>query len=152
LNGVLEYPEGFAVNLSSTFNNQSAGETGIQFLGTKGTLTIGNGLSFTPENAFDDNRWIVESWPRPLEDAYFKKLKDPRPIGVTLAGDRYREEGPDSTVLHLQHFIDSIHTRKPYWEDASAGHHAAACAHMVNMSAQERRIVEWDYNKDDVKS
>ena len=159
LNGVLEYPEGFAVNLSSTFNTQSAGETGIQILGTKGTLTLGNGLSFTPESAHEDNRWIVESWPSQLEDAYYKDPKvrqaevpSSRAAGVSFAGDHYSEEGPDSTVLHLQHFLESMRTRKPYWEDAVAGHHAAACAHMVNMSAKERRIVEWDFNADDIRA
>lgn len=160
INGVLEYPEGFAVNLSSTFNNQSAGETGIQILGTKATLTLGGGgLSVTPETATDDNRWIVEAWPRDLEDAYYRDPKvrqaevpATHPSRTIFAGDHYREEGPEMTVLHLGHFLDSIRTRKPYWEDAVVGHHAAACAHMVNLSVRERRAVEWDFAKDDIKA
>src|SRR5712692_7827490 len=76
LNGVLEYPEGFAVNLSSTFNNQSGSEGSFQILGTEGTLTLGfNGLKFQPELATEDNRWIVESWPRALEEAYYRDPK-----------------------------------------------------------------------------
>src|SRR5262245_47550739 len=75
LNGLLEYPEGFAVNLSSTFNNQTQSETGFQFLGTEGTITLGGGLSFYPERAREDNRWIVESWPKRLEEAYYKDPK-----------------------------------------------------------------------------
>ena len=32
-------------------------------LGTEGSLTIGgDGLTFYPENAVEDNRWIVEAW------------------------------------------------------------------------------------------
>ena len=54
-------------------------------------------------------------------------------------------------MLHFGHFFDSIRTRQPYWEDAAAGHHAAACAHMVNKSARERRMVEWDFAKDDIR-
>jgi hypothetical protein len=52
----------------------------------------------------------------------------------------------------MGHFLESIRTRKPYWEDATAGHHAAACAHMVNLSVREHRMVEWDFAKDDIKA
>ena len=31
----------------------------------------------------------------------------------------------ESTVAHMSHFLDSIRTRKSYWENARAGHHAA---------------------------
>jgi len=157
INGILEYPEGFAVNLSSTFNNQSAGETGIQILGTKGTLTLGNDLVFTPEIATEDNRWIVESWPSSLEKSYYedpkvRQAEQPwtREPKVLAAGERYREQGPESTVTHLAHFLDSMRSRKPYWEDALAGHRAAACAHMINQSAREHRVIEWDFKRDDI--
>src|SRR5512140_2944545 len=70
LNAILEYPEGFVVNLSSTFNNQASAESSFQFLGTEGTVTVGDGLTYFPEYAVEDNKWIVESWPRQLEDAY----------------------------------------------------------------------------------
>jgi hypothetical protein len=34
----------------------------------------------------------------------------------------------------------------------AVGHYAAACAHMVNQAAQQRRLVEWDFAKDDIKA
>ena len=157
INGILEYPEGFAVNLSSTFNNQSAGETGIQILGTKGTLTLGNGMTFSPEVADEDNRWIVESWPRELEDAYYKdpkvraaEMPSLRPERVLPGEEHYRGEGVESTVTHLANFAAAVRSRKAFWEDAMQGHHAAACAHMVNLSARERRMVEWNTERDDI--
>ncbi len=71
LNAILEYPEGFTVNLSSSFNNELNAEAAFKVLGTEGSLTIGgDGLVFYPENAREDNRWIVDSWAQPLEDAY----------------------------------------------------------------------------------
>ena len=158
INAVLEYPEGFVANLSATFNNQSAGETGVQVLGTKGSLNIGNTLTFTPENVHEDNRWIVDSWPKALEDAYYKdpKIREtelpaarrPRTVDATQT---FRAEGPDSSITHIGAWLESIKTRQPHWEDASAGHHAAACAHMVNQAARTRRVVEWDYEKDDLR-
>jgi predicted dehydrogenase len=156
LNAVLEYPEGFAVNLSSTFNNQGTSENGFQILGTEGTLVIGDGLTFYPERSREDNRWIVESWPKALEDAYYR---DPKVKEAELGNNRKPEtpqqlgrDANDPTIAHFGHWGDSIRTRKPYWEDVSVGHHAAACAHMVNLAAQQRRLVEWDFAKDDIKA
>ena len=159
LNAILEYPEGFAVNLSSTFNNQSTAEGSFQFLGTEGTLSIGWGtLTFSPESASEDNRWIVESWPKRLEEAYWN---DPKVIKEELLGlhkasltdgeTSWREQGRDATVAHFGHLLESIRSRKPYWQDAAAGHHAAACAHMVNRSVKSGRAAEWDPQRDDMK-
>ncbi|MCS6951939.1 MAG: Gfo/Idh/MocA family oxidoreductase [Bryobacterales bacterium] len=160
LNAILEYPEGFVVNLSSTFNNQISAEGSFQILGTEGSLTIGwDGLTFYPEQVVEDNRWIVESWPRALEEAYFR---DPKVQAAELPNtwrpklvpgvEQYRARGWDPTVSHLGHFLESIRTRRPYWQDAVAGHHAAACAHMINLAAKQRRMVEWDFAKDDIKA
>ena len=154
LNALLEYPEGFTVNLSSSFNNELNAEAAFQVLGTEGSLTIGgDGLVFYPENAVEDNRWIVDAWAQPLEDAYYK---DPKVIAAEVepakrprkAPEHFKDEGPEPTVAHFGHFFDSVRTRQPYWENEVAGHHAAACAHMVNLSAQERRLVAWDFAKD----
>jgi predicted dehydrogenase len=159
LNAVLEYPEGFAVNLSSTFNNQTSAEGSFQFLGTEGTITLGGSMTFYPETAVEDNRWIVESWPRKLEEAYYR---DPKVIRSELpamrqpkmmqGAEQFRTEGLEATIVHLRNWLDSIRTRKPFWEDAAQGHRAAACAHMVNRSVKEGRLIEWDFTKDDIKS
>ena len=158
LNAILEYPEGFAVNLSSTFNNESAAEGSFQILGTEGSLTLANGLTFHPESPVEDNRWIVESWPSSLEKAYFEdpkirqaEMPESRAPKVMGVAEQYRQEGPDATVSHMGHFLESIRTRHPYWEDALAGHRAAACAHMVNQSARLQRMIEWDFKRDDIR-
>lgn len=156
INAVLEYPEGFAVNLSSTFNNEMAAEGNFQILGTEGALTMGGGLTFFPENAREDNRWIVESWPRALEQAYWK---DPKVVATELEPAKRARKEPekietantDATVEHFRAFFDSMKTRKPYWQDAQAGHLAAACAHLVNTAAKERRMTEWDFGKNDIR-
>jgi predicted dehydrogenase len=160
LNAILEYPEGFTVNLSSTFNNQSASEASFNFLGTEGTLAVGWGqLKYWPESVREDNRWIVESWPSALEEAYYKDPKVRKAEVPSLdkahlvtGGSEWREEGEEPTILHFWNFLRSIESRKPYWEDASAGHHAAACAHMVNQSVRSGKLVEWDFAKDDIKA
>ncbi len=160
INGVLEYPEGFAVNLSGTFNNQMAGGAGFMIMGTEGSIQLGgNSLVFNTEHPIESNDWIVTAWPKKLEQAYYKDPKirasevpsswDPN---VYSASETYREEGYSSTILHFEHFFDCVRTRKQPIQDATVGHHAAACAHMINISAKEKRFIYWDFNRDTVKA
>ena len=155
VNAVLEYPEGFTVNLGSSFNNQFSGEAPFQVLGTEGALTISAaGVTVYPENVREDNRWIIGSWPSPLADAYYK---DPKVIAAEVENrpvapvQQIKDEGGDPMPAHVGHFLESIKTRKPHWEDALVGHHAAACAHMINLSVKQKRMIEWDFAKDDIK-
>ncbi len=99
----------------------------------------------------------MESWAQPLEDAYYK---DPKVIASEVEPAKrpkkqpeiFKDEGQDPTVAHFGHFFDSVRTRQPYWEDAAAGHHAAACAHLINLSASRRRTAEWDFEKDTIRA
>ncbi|MDZ7373090.1 MAG: Gfo/Idh/MocA family oxidoreductase [candidate division KSB1 bacterium] len=159
VNAVLEYPEGFMVNMSTTFNNQRLGGSGFQILGTEGSLEVGGGeLRFYPEIVHEDNGWIVRSWPKELEEAYYRDPKvlaaerpDTQPPRVLEAAEIYREEGLDATLVHMQRFFESVRTRKPPVQDALMGHRAAACAHMVNLSIRSGKIVYWDFDRETVK-
>lgn len=159
LNASLEYPEGFMISISSTFNNQKLGGSGIQFMGTEGSLELAGGrLTFTPEIVNEDNGWIVNSWPSKLEEAYYEDPKiregempwtrDPK---VIPDAETYRSEGVDDTTLHLAEFFDAVKNGTPTKEDATVGHHAASCAHMVNLSIEKKKIIHWDTTKDTVK-
>ena len=159
LNALLEYPNGFTVNLSSTFNNQVSAEGSFQIMGTEGTINLAGGLDFIPEDVHEDNRWIVESWPRAMEAAYYKnpkvreaELPNTHKAHTVAGAQHFSHEGRDPTVPHIAHFLDSTRTRKPYWEDALAGHRAAACAHMINRSVKEHKMVEWDFATDNIKA
>jgi predicted dehydrogenase len=160
INAILEYPEGFTVSLSSTFNNQMSSEASFQILGTKGSLLLGfDELTFIPENVNEDNRWIVESWPTAMEEAYYKDPKvkkeevpasrEPKVLGGT---ETYREEGVGATVLHFRNFFRSVRERTQPEQDALAGHRAASCAHLVNLSVKQKRAVQWDFSRETVKA
>jgi predicted dehydrogenase len=158
MNAIMEY-DGFVANLSSTFNNQMGSEGGFQILGTKGSLVIGNNLTFYPEVVSEDNRWIVESWPTAMENAYYKdpkvreeEIPGSREPEVIIGEEQYREIGLDPTVVHLRNFFSSVKTRKPPVEDALIGHRAAACAHLINKSARERKMLSWDPSKENIKA
>jgi len=159
INGLLEYPEGFAANLSSTFNNESMTTAGsFQFLGTEGTLVLNSGsLQVLAESSREDNRWIVESWPRAMEKAYYEDPKirqsevaEARAARMMPGSETYVADGPESTVAHFANWLKGIRTRQGHWENAQVGHRAAACAHMLNQSAREERVIKWDRQRNDI--
>ncbi len=159
INAILEYPEGFVASLSGTFNNQGASEQGFQILGTKGSLVVGETLTFYPEQIGDDNRWIVDSWPTKMEEAYYKdpKIQAEEMLGsrepeVVSGQETYRELGLDPTIVHFRTFFSCVKNRKQPVENALIGHRAAACAHLINKSANEKRMVSWDFSRENVKA
>jgi predicted dehydrogenase len=159
VNAMLQYDEGFSVNLSGTFNNEFAGEEGFQILGTEGSLVLGDdSLTFHPEHPRENNGWIVASWPSALQRAYYEDPKvrqeempsswDPQ---VVPAAERWQELGKEATQVHLQNFLNSVRLRQQPVEDALRGHRAAAVAHLVNLSCKLKKPVEWDFARESAK-
>jgi predicted dehydrogenase len=142
LNAILRYREGFTATLSSTFNNGSGG-TGFEFLGTEGSLSVGaTTLTFTAERKTESTRWVTDSWPEHLQQAYESANAVRRP---RVEPEETRLRGGDATDLHVANFFASVRDGAENVEDVWAGHHAAACAHMVNLSAATGRRVSWDF-------
>jgi predicted dehydrogenase len=160
LNAILVYPEGFTVNLSSTFNNQSSRESGFEILGTKGAIAFrGGSLVFTPENLAEDNRWVVESWQESLAEAFYEDPKvqaietpDTWKPEMKAASQTFDEWGRNATYVHLARFFESVRSRKPPVEDALMGHRAASCAHLINESARREQTVHWDFARESMKA
>ncbi|MFQ5791600.1 MAG: Gfo/Idh/MocA family protein, partial [Acidobacteriota bacterium] len=160
LNGILVYPEGFTVNLSSTFNNQSSSESGFEILGTAGSIAFRAGkLTYTPENVYEDNRWVVESWTEELAEQYYadpkvQALETPSTWEPEMKAslESWEEWGKNATLVHLAHFFESVRSRKPPVQDALMGHRAAACAHLINASLKKEQTVYWDFAKETVKA
>jgi predicted dehydrogenase len=160
INALLVYPEGFTVNLSSTFNNRSGSESGFEILGTEGSLIFrGGNMIFSEENVYEDHRWVVESWPEELERAYYADPKvQASETPSTWEPKMYRsaetlfERGQEATIPHLAAFFDGVRSRKQPIQDVVMGHRAASCAHMVNQSLREMKTVAWDFQRDRVKA
>ncbi len=158
LNASLEYAEGFMVSLSGTFNNTRGGGSGIQIMGTEGTLEMSGGLTFSPENVYDDNGWIVDSWPLELQKQYyedpavrFEERPQTREPKLLQGMESYTSEGIDSTTQHFQEWFTAIRKGGMTKENAWVGHRAAACAHLVNLSIERGGIVHWDPDRETVK-
>ena len=148
LNAILRYPEGFTVNLSSTFNNQSAG-SGFEFLGTEGSISLGyRGFTYQRETVRENNGWITDSWPSALQVQYEAKHPEENERPSVPAPEEYRERGASDTDRHLAAFLECVRTGKRPVEDVWAGHRAAACAHLINWSAEHGQLAKWDAKAD----
>jgi predicted dehydrogenase len=148
LDALFEYPEGFNVNMGSTFNNASTPEQGMAFLGTKGSLTLrGNSFSVAAENPREGYSYSIDSWPKSLQEE-FMNMDDHREQAnppIRLEGTvTYKDQGTDATVLHMLEFLDCVRSRKECSENAAVGHRAAAAGHMVNLSYLSGKRMVWD--------
>lgn len=156
VNALLVYPENFTANLCCTLDNARGSESGIEVLGTDGSLLLrGGGVTLRPESKQEDNRWVVRSWPEALEKAYYDDPKiraiespDTWDAQTTAGEEHWGTEGHDASYMHVANFFECVRTRKQPYEDAVFGHRAAACAHMVNRSIREKRMIEWDFGAD----
>ncbi len=155
INASLKYSDGFMVNLSGTFNNQGGNSGGMRILGTEGSLVFGgSGLRFIPERVNEGNNWVIESWPKDLADAYYadpenrhEEIPSSRPQATVAGEEIYHSEGESSMHVHLREWLDAIRNGSTTKEDAEIGHHAAACAHMINASIEKEKLVTWDGEK-----
>ena len=64
----------------------------------------------------------------------------------------WEEWGRNATEVHLAHFFDSVRSRKSPVEDALMGHRAASCAHIINESIKREAPVNWDFEKERLKT
>jgi predicted dehydrogenase len=158
IDALLTYPQQFTATLACTLNSEAGGESGMEILGTRGTLRFRNGgLELTAEQPQENNRWVVRSWPESLERAYYADPKiqaletpDTWRQRATSSGERWHLVGEDETVAHMRGFVEAVRSRQQPVEDARFGHRAAACAHMINRSVREGRVVRWDAARDTI--
>lgn len=57
------------------------------------------------------------------------------------SSERWTTRGEDATVAHVRAFVAAVRSRVQPVEDARFGHHAAACAHLINQAIRERRVI-----------
>ena len=157
INAVLEYPEGFVSEPQLQFNNESSAESGFEVLGNDGVA----GVPRQPDGPQAGEQRGGQPLGRqlPARGAREGVLRRPSHQGGGTPGhvvaedaqaerDVRRDRGrttpsctwPASSIRCAQH--------KPAVEDAVMGHHAAAAAHMVNLSLRQRRPLDWNFATD----
>jgi predicted dehydrogenase len=149
LDALFEYPEGFHVNMASTFNAEGVIGNGIHFLGTDGTLVLplgGSSMTYGIDSHREGYSYSIDSWPKALQEKFMDvgnrreeaARKAPAPTEVSA------KDSTDPTTLHLAEFFDCVRSRKQCGENAEVGHRAASAGHMVNLSYTAGKKVVWD--------
>ncbi len=141
MNSLLEYPEGFLVDVYVTQAN-SFQPRGILVMGDKGTLQLENSrITLTQDSKPTEAQFYGSAnFPKKLRDEYLAQFaNETRPERVAPQ-EIAVERGPS----HNSFFIDSIVNSKPSRENAEEGHHAAAAAHLCNIAFRKGTRVTYD--------
>jgi predicted dehydrogenase len=151
LDALFDYGD-FHVAMGSTFNSASAGDTGVQILGTDGSLTIqlGGGMKHCDEWKGEGYHYSIDSWPKQMQEAFMhaddhREKSDPGPHPKPEEVPLPAEE--DATVLHLLNFLNGVRSHQQANEPVEIGNYAAAAGHMVNLSYRSGKTMVWDEAK-----
>ncbi|MFN9919355.1 MAG: Gfo/Idh/MocA family protein [Acidobacteriota bacterium] len=141
MNSLLEYPEGFLVDVYVTQANSYA-PRGILILGDGGTLQVeGRRMTLIPEPKYGDAQMYGSlNFPKKLREEYLAKYAGEQRMPRGEAKEIVVEAGP----THNAWFIDSIMNGKPSRENAEEGHYAAAAAHMCNQAYRKGTKLLWE--------
>lgn len=141
MNSMLEYPEGFLVDV---YVNQANGMSpkGIYIYGDEGTLLVEySRLTLTPEPpARKGQNYGSLNFPKKLRDEYLAPF-----AGETYPPEPVAKEMPiERGQSHNWFFIDSIVNNKPSRENATEGHYAASAAHLCNLAYRQKTRATWN--------
>jgi predicted dehydrogenase len=136
---IFEYPD-FLVNWSSREISAGGRGDGMQFYGTRGTLTISRrGFEITPdENVPPDVQIPTPSFGGDAPPVYEKTLRT-QPLkeqGFEQVRDQFRP--------HVRNFVDCVKSRDVPAAPLDGGHMTAIACHLANIAARVGRVVHWD--------
>jgi predicted dehydrogenase len=134
---IFEYPD-FLVNWSSREIAAGGREDGMQFYGTKGTLTISRrGFDVAPDRTMTPESQIPSFTGTvvfPPADSYrTERIKED---GFEQIRDQFRP--------HVRNFIDCVKSRAVPNAPLEGGHATAIACHLANIAARVGRVVHWD--------
>ena len=126
-----EFPQGHSLVLSSTMAN-SRHIPGL-IRGHEGTIIMVEHGQF--------ERWTdhISLYPelRVVDDAYKTKFGSDPEIKIPI-------ERKNEMVVHIENFLDCMHTREKPTLDADTGFHAQATISMAVQAYREGRVIYWD--------
>ena len=149
IDALFDYPEGFHVNMASSFNSSTAGVNGLRVLGTDGSLVMPmseRSMTYGVESHREGYHYSIDSWPVALQKE-FMNMDDHREKAARTAPPSKNiptKDSADATTLHMAEFFDCVRTRKQCSENAEVGSRAAAAGHMINLSYLSGKKAVWD--------
>jgi len=140
---VFEYPS-FVATWSSCEVSAARGH-GLEFCGTKGTLTINRaGLEVLPDADIPPDAQIPQFTepPRPSRE----RAPGLRTPAITDTG---YEQVRDQFKPHVRNFLDCVKSRELPAADVEGGHRSVTSCHLANIASKLKRAVRWDPDKED---
>jgi len=147
---LIEYPRWTAIWSHREASRGSAGPAGLEFFGTKGSLSI-------------SRRGFVVTADRKLAPGdTVPQFADTHPVGGPVrtnasAGEYWTEPLKDESGdqrqqfrEHVRNFLDCVKSRKQPLADPESGHRVATVCHLANISLRVGRKIRWDANKEDI--
>jgi predicted dehydrogenase len=152
LQGIGETPDVFEAlfeypGLVATWSSHeiaAAGDDGLAFYGTKGTLKLSRaGFEIVPELEVPPEEQIPRfSGPRTAPVT-------PAPRTTPLQESGY-EQVRDQFVPHVRDFLDCVKSRKAPTSDLASSHRASVPCHLANLALRLGRTLRWDEAKQDL--
>jgi predicted dehydrogenase len=121
--------------------------TGLEFFGTKGSMTISRaGFEVFPDLKTDPSNLIPTFQGHPGGGP---KKSEAKPEPWTQA---MKEPGSSAEQfdLHVRNFLDCIKTRKRPIADIEDGHRTATTCHLANISLRLGRKIRWDAEREEI--
>ncbi|MBL8295178.1 MAG: Gfo/Idh/MocA family oxidoreductase, partial [Bryobacterales bacterium] len=144
---LFEYP-GFTATYSS--REVSLGRrdgSGLEFFGTKGSLTIGrSGFEVFPDTKADPNNAIPVFKGHPGGGPQASQTKP------ELWTQPLKEPGSSDEQfdLHVRNFVDCVKSRQRPIADVEYGHQITTACHLGNLSLRTGRKLRWDAEREEI--
>jgi predicted dehydrogenase len=149
--GLLDYPEGFNLDLRVNFVDGGEESEGFLFTGSEGVMEIaGSGVTVTRKSLATEPGYTVSTFAEDMQrryvEEYRKKYPVEHPSGEPARGvEKYvPPDGYSDSYDHFHNFFNSVRSRKPVVEDATFGFRAAGAALLCNLSVERDSVVRWN--------
>ncbi|MGH9845858.1 MAG: Gfo/Idh/MocA family protein [Blastocatellia bacterium] len=139
----------FRVNFIDGGVDESGSGWNYRFIGSEGTMTIGNGVTLARRPVSKEPGYNIDSFPKAVQEEFLKEYRAqypaPEPALKTVTDERFvPPPGYRERLDHFRNFFAAMRSRQPVFHDAVYGFRAAAPALLTNLSYFERRSVEWN--------
>lgn len=144
---LFEYPGFTAVYSSREVSLGRRDGSGLEFFGTKGSLTIGrSGFEVFPDTKADPNNAIPVFKGHPGGGPQASQTK-PELWTQPLKEPGFSDEQFD---LHVRNFLDCVKSRQRPVADVEYGHQITTACHLGNLSLRTGRKLRWDADRDEI--
>jgi predicted dehydrogenase len=148
---LFEYPGWTAIWSHREGSRGTAGPSGLEFFGPKGSLSISRrGFVVTPDRKLQPGESVPQfADEHPVGGPVRRR---PPPSGATWTTAVKDESGDQRQqfLLHVRNFLDCVKSRRQPIADVESGHRVATACHLANISLRVGRKIRWDAAREEI--